>query len=521
MLAWRKVLRLGDLCVDVGANIGCYAILDAELGAEVIALEPADDPCALLEKNIALNGHPIKMICAADGAAPDVARFTNGRNCVNRLDPDGIVEIAMSWIDSIVGNRTVAGMKADVEAFEIDMLRGNEEALSEHRVRLIHLGWDATSMQAVGTDRQPVAQLLAQHNDKPHLYDRASFGEDHSLCGDLMPIVFVTNVLTPYQAALSSRSANTIITYSQLDAFHPWTSLKVEAQMKDISRLRLSQRLCEICCEFRNPPGGILIGGSIRSPEFWFSIVLCRLHRTPFAVWLERPRAPVSLLRRNILRLALGKRGTILAIGMIATISYRQLIRGVKVRNFPYSYGRNVSDGAELSVAENNTAHRRIVALFIGSEWRRKGLDTLLAATAALPLELQSRLAVRVAGLKELPTELKGSVAIGPSAHVTYLGFLQPDEVRNELRSADVLVVPSRYDGWAVVVEEAMAEGTPVIASDQVGAAPDLVVDGYSGFTFPSEDSEALAVALTAVMCHDALDQSLSIGAKEDRSSTP
>lgn len=109
MLAWRKVLRLGDLCVDVGANIGCYAILDAELGAEVIALEPADDPCALLEKNIALNGHPIKMICAADGAAPDVARFTNGRNCVNRLDPDGIVEIAMSWIDSIVGNRTVAG----------------------------------------------------------------------------------------------------------------------------------------------------------------------------------------------------------------------------------------------------------------------------------------------------------------------------------------------------------------------------------------------------------------------------
>ena len=75
--------------------------------------------------------------------------------------------------------------------------------------------------------------------------------------------------------------------------------------------------------------------------------------------------------------------------------------------------------------------------------------------------------------------------------------------------------MPSRYDGWAVVVEEAMAEGTPVIASDQVGAAPDLVVDGYSGFTFPSEDSEALAVALTAVMCHDALDQSLSIGAKK------
>jgi hypothetical protein len=36
--------------------------------------------------------------------------------------------------------------------------------LPEHRVRLIQLGWNVTSMQAVGTDRQPVADLLAKHN---------------------------------------------------------------------------------------------------------------------------------------------------------------------------------------------------------------------------------------------------------------------------------------------------------------------------------------------------------------------
>jgi len=329
-----------------------------------------------------------------------------------------------------------------------------------------------------------------------------------------MPIVFVTNHLTPYQAALFSMSANTIITYSPFDSFHQWTSLAAEAQVKDISRLRLSQRLREISCEFRNSPGGALIAGSVRSAEFWFSIAMCRLRGTPFALWLERPRTPITIFRRNVLRLALGKQGIILAIGTIATASYRQSIKGVKVRNFPYSYGRNVPDRGALSVPENTTDQQRITALLIGSEWRRKGLDTLLAATAALPLELQSRLEVRVAGLRELPSELKGVVATGPSAEVTYLGFLQPDEVRDELRSADVLVVPSRYDGWAVVVEEAMAEGTPVIASDHVGAAADLVVDGYSGFTFPSEDSEALAAALAAMMCHDALDQSLRIGAK-------
>jgi glycosyltransferase involved in cell wall biosynthesis len=329
-----------------------------------------------------------------------------------------------------------------------------------------------------------------------------------------MAIVFVNNFLTPYHVALFSGSANTVITYSQLDAFHQWAPLKSETHVKDLSRLLLSQRLREIYNEFRNPCDGGLIAGSTRSPEFWFSIVLCRLRRIPFAIWLERPRAPITRMRRNFLRLALGKKGMILAIGTIATTSYRQFFRGVKIINFPYSYGCNVRDGAELSVAKYNPTRQKIIVLFIGAEWKRKGLDILLAAISRMPSEVQSRLIVRVAGLQELPPELDGVVGMAPSAEVSYLGFVEPDELRKELRSADVLIVPSRYDGWAVVVEEAMAEGTPVIASDQVGAAADLVVDGYSGFKFPSDDSKALAAAITAVMSPDSSAQPLSVGAK-------
>lgn len=163
MLTWRNNLRPGDLFVDVGANVGSYAIWAAELGAEVIALEPAEDTFALLKENIALNGYAIKAICAAAGASPGTARFTSGQDCVNRLDSDGVAEVAVVTIDSIVGNRTVAGIKLDVEGFEIDVLHGCEQALSEHRVRLIQLEWNSASMQAVQTDRRPVADLLAKH----------------------------------------------------------------------------------------------------------------------------------------------------------------------------------------------------------------------------------------------------------------------------------------------------------------------------------------------------------------------
>jgi FkbM family methyltransferase len=163
MLIWRKVLRPGDLFIDVGANIGTYAIWAGELGAEVIALEPAKDTFALLVENVTLNGYAVSPIEAAAGNVCDTVRFTSGRDCVNRLDPEGSVETAMVTIDSIIKKGTVAGMKVDVEGFEIEVLRGCEQALSEHRIKLIQLEWNATSWAAVGTDRQPVAELLARH----------------------------------------------------------------------------------------------------------------------------------------------------------------------------------------------------------------------------------------------------------------------------------------------------------------------------------------------------------------------
>jgi FkbM family methyltransferase len=168
MLVWQRVLRSGDLFVDVGANVGSYSILAGELGAEVIAFEPASDTFALLAENVALNGYPVQTIQAAAGSVCGSARFTNGRDCVNHLDPEGDVETAMVTVDSIINGRTVDGMKIDVEGFELEVLRGCEQALSESRIRLIQLEWNSTSQSATGSDRRPVAELLARFGY--HLY---------------------------------------------------------------------------------------------------------------------------------------------------------------------------------------------------------------------------------------------------------------------------------------------------------------------------------------------------------------
>jgi FkbM family methyltransferase len=161
MRVWRRVLTPGDLFLDVGANVGTYTIWAAETGADVIALEPADDTFRLLEENIALNGYRVTAIRAAAGATCGTARLTAGRDTVNCLDPDGPAQTRLVTIDSLVDGRTVAGMKVDVEGFELDVLRGCTRVLSEQRLKLIQLEWNMASLQAAGTDRRPVADLLA------------------------------------------------------------------------------------------------------------------------------------------------------------------------------------------------------------------------------------------------------------------------------------------------------------------------------------------------------------------------
>ena len=161
MLVWRRALRDGGLFIDVGANVGTYTIWAAELGAEVIALEPAADTFGLLEENIALNGYQVTAVRAAAGDHCGTARFTAGLDTRNSLAAGGPVVTELITVDALIGDRRVTGMKVDVEGFEIEVLRGAAGALADRRIGLIQLEWNKMSTLSLGTDRSPVAELLA------------------------------------------------------------------------------------------------------------------------------------------------------------------------------------------------------------------------------------------------------------------------------------------------------------------------------------------------------------------------
>jgi len=125
--------------------------------------------------------------------------------------------------------------------------------------------------------------------------------------------------------------------------------------------------------------------------------------------------------------------------------------------------------------------------LFVGRVDRQKGLDVLLDALALLG----DRAHLIVAGAAVL-----GDSENGKAAHnVTYLGWQNPPQLTTLFESADVLVVPSRWEGFGLVAAEAMRAGLPVIAS-RVGGLPEVVEHGVTGLVVTPESAVALCEAV-------------------------
>lgn len=156
-----------------------------------------------------------------------------------------------------------------------------------------------------------------------------------------------------------------------------------------------------------------------------------------------------------------------------------------------------------------------LLVLFVGRLVREKGVATLLDAWRRAELGPRARLALAGAGPLEERVERDA-----PDARL--LGHVAADRLPALYAAADMLVLPSVptasfREPWGLVVNEAMLQGTPVIATDAVGAAAGgLVQDGRNGFVVPAADTGALATRLQALAASHELRDRLGAAARAD-----
>jgi glycosyltransferase involved in cell wall biosynthesis len=136
-----------------------------------------------------------------------------------------------------------------------------------------------------------------------------------------------------------------------------------------------------------------------------------------------------------------------------------------------------------------------------------KGLRVLLTAFAGLLADWPEVRLVIVGRRRAGPTQ-DLLEALGIGASVEFVENLSSEAMAAEYARADICVVPSLYEGFGLPVVEAMASGTPVIATDG-GALPEVV--GDAGVIVPAGDAEALRGAIDALLREPARARALAV----------
>jgi glycosyltransferase involved in cell wall biosynthesis len=243
-------------------------------------------------------------------------------------------------------------------------------------------------------------------------------------------------------------------------------------------------------------------------PTMLLGVAWARARRRPYALMSEshglrargRVRAAVrdALVRRLVTNAAL-----LLPTGELAE---RELVRlGARegaVARFPH-----VPDHATFHPRDRHEARevwaRRLgrspdlLVVYVGRLVASKRVDVLLRAFAEVALPNAQLV---IAGEGPLAEQLRADAP----PNVTFAGFLPTAETALLLRAADVAVVPSSDEPWGAVVLEAVASGTPVLATDVVASAREVAAYGGACLT-PVGDVRALAEALRAATDADTL----------------
>lgn len=212
----------------------------------------------------------------------------------------------------------------------------------------------------------------------------------------------------------------------------------------------------------------------------------------PWCFWGERPgfHQPLwvgRLVRKWKLAALHASPAPVWGIGQFAIEGYRKEFGAQRdYFNMPY-----FSDLKRFAAPEREVKRERVI-LFCGSLIARKGVDLLASAFVRLDV---ANVRLRIVGDGPLRESLLQKLA-PVRERVEFVGFKDWQELPREYAAADVLCVPSRYDGWGLVVPEGLAAGLPVIATDRMGAALEFVKTGKNGWLIPAGDEAALLGAL-------------------------
>ena len=252
--------------------------------------------------------------------------------------------------------------------------------------------------------------------------------------------------------------------------------------------------------EFKND---VIVVGGYATPTGMAVILYLKAKKIPFYLNCDGGFiGDDSLFKKKVKTFFIGSATYYLSTGVGAD-KYLMHYGAKKERIYHYSFSslreedieatvktedEKVSLRKELGITEKN------MIVFVGSFIHRKGIDILLKACKDM-----EDIAVVLVGGSDI-SGYKEIISEKLKTHIHPVGFKNKEEIKKYYQAADLMVLPTREDIWGLVINEAMAEGLPVVTTNRCLAGLTLVENGENGYIVPVEDVKATKDAIEKVL---------------------
>jgi glycosyltransferase involved in cell wall biosynthesis len=248
---------------------------------------------------------------------------------------------------------------------------------------------------------------------------------------------------------------------------------------------------------------------SLTNPDCWITFLMAKLFRKPFILWEERWEPPRSILLRLLraIHVLIARKADLIIVPGSRSLSYFAKMLGDDSRLVLAPNASTLEKPSEARVRDFRKkyeipSHCKVV-LYLGRLMARKGVRVLLESFARLESEFQDRVFLLIAGEgddRESLQSLSRQLHIG---NVKFSGFV--DDQAACIAASDILILPSISSGatsevWGLIINEAVSLGKPVVTTNTVGCAYDIVERFQCGYVVDERDSDALYRAIRNII---------------------
>ena len=252
----------------------------------------------------------------------------------------------------------------------------------------------------------------------------------------------------------------------------------------------------------------VIVCGGYNYPASWWAARWSRKHRIPFVLWSESTScdsrkgrwlveyAKSSFLKRSDAFLAAGlaARNYLLELG----VEESEICLAPNAVDVDFFAERSLAARQNASELRHEFNLPERYFLCVGRLVPEKGVFDLVHAYERLSAEVQRDVGLVFVGDGSARPQLEAFAAASP-CRIRILGFLHREQLASVYALAEALVFPTHSDTWGLVVNEAMACGLPILASEVAGCVADLVKNEWNGFVIPPGNLEKWTRAMRAI----------------------